>query len=142
MGCVLRASGKKLDIDKYLMRCPFSRFNIYRKGQPRFTNKPKGKKNRTTGINISIIDGLFDNLSRQISFTIRFLEKYKNEIRRLVRFEGLDGPPVLDFGINNRNFPAQFDRFPSELVSMAGKLGLAIELSRYDFSSVKAKKKH
>jgi hypothetical protein len=141
MGCVLRAAGKRLDIDKYLKKSTFTNYNIYRKGAPRFTNKPKGKKNKTAGINIPISNGSFDNLNRQIISAIRFLNKHRTEIKRLVRFEGLDGAPVLDFGINKRNFPGQFDRFSSEIVSLAGKLGLAIELSQYDFGSIKTKKK-
>ena len=137
MGCVLRAAGKRFDVDKYLMKSSFPNYNIYRKGMPRFTSKPKEKKNETTGINITISNGSFDNLYRQVKSAMRFLEKYKSEIKRLVRFEGLDGAPVLDFGINKRNFPGQFERFSAELISLAGKFGLAIELSLYDFGSVK-----
>jgi hypothetical protein len=133
MGCVLRAFGKHFNVDGYLRQTPFTTYYAYRQGEPRFKSKPKGEKNRTTGINIVICNGSFDSLSRQIKAAISFLKKNRIEIRRLAKFVGLDGAPVLDFGINKRDFPGQFDRFPAELVSLAGKLGLAIELSQYDF---------
>jgi hypothetical protein len=141
MGCVLRAAGRSFDVDKYLKRTPFVRYSMYRKGEPRFTHKPKGEINKTTGINITISDGSFDDLQRQIRSAVRFLERYKMEIRRLARFKGLDGAPALDFGINKRNVAGQFDRFSSEIVSLAGALGLAIELSQYDFDGLSKKKK-
>ena len=134
MGCVLRASGKHFDVDEYLRKSPFTNYHVYRKGEPRFSTTPRGEKNRMTGISIVIINRSFDSLNRQIRAAISFLEKNRTKIRRLVRFTGLGGPPVLDFGINKRDFPAQFDRFSAELVSLAGKLGLAIELSQYNFT--------
>ena len=134
MGCVLRASGKQFDVDEYLRKSPFTDYHVYRRGEPRFSTKPRGEKNRITGINIVISNRSFDSLNRQIRAAISFLEENRTKITRLVRFTGLDGPPVLDFGINKRDFPGQFDRFSAELVSLAGKLGLAIELSQYDFT--------
>ena len=134
MGCILRASGRHFNVDRYLSKSPFTDYHVYRRGEPRFTTKPRGEKNGTTGINIAISHRSFNNLNRQIKAAISFLKKNRTEIKRLVRFTGLDGPPVLDFGINKRGFPGQFDRFSAELVSLAGRLGLAIELSQYDFT--------
>jgi hypothetical protein len=133
MGCVLRASGKHFNVDEYLRNSALQTYYAYRKGEPRFKSNPGGEKKRTTGINIVICNGSFDSLARQIRAAISFLKNNRTEIRRLVKFLGLDGAPVLDFGINKRDFPGQFDRFPVELVSLAGKLGLGIELSQYDF---------
>ena len=134
MGCVLRASGRHFDVDEYLRKSPLTDYHVYRKGEPRFSTKPRGEKNKTTGINIAISYRSFNSLSRQIKAAISFLKKNRTEIGRLARFKGLDGAPVLDFGINKRDLPGQFYCFPAELVSLAGKLGLAIELSQYDFT--------
>jgi len=133
MGCTLRVSGKSLDVDEYLKLTSFKNIHVYKKGEPRFKTIPKGKKNKLSGINIVINNGSFDNLKRQIKTVMAFLENNKKEIKRLSNFKGVEGSPVLDFGINIRNYPAQFNRFPAELVACAGKLGLAIELSQYDF---------
>jgi hypothetical protein len=136
MGCALRASGRSFDVDEFLRRTSFRDYHVYRKGELRFESNPKSKKNTRSGINIVISHGSFDNLNRQIKSVITFLEKNKAEIGRLVRFEGLDGAPVLDFGINKRDYPGQCDRFSAELISFAGKLGLAIELTQYDFRNM------
>jgi hypothetical protein len=134
MGCVLRASGKHFDVDEYLRKSALTTYYVYRKGEPRFKSKPGGEKKRTTGINIVICNGSFDSLAKQIRAAVSFLNNNRTEIRRLAKFVGLDGAPALDFGINKRDVPGQFDRFPAEFISVAGELGLAIELSQYEFT--------
>jgi hypothetical protein len=37
----------------------------------------------------------------------------------------------LDFGIADRNHPAQSNVFPAELVCLAGKAGIGLEMSMY-----------
>jgi len=133
MGCTLRASGKSFNVDEYLKITSFKNYHVYKKGELKFKTLPKGKKYKLSGINIVINNGSFDNLKRQIKIVMAFLENNKKEIIRLSKFKGVESSPVLDFGINIRNYPAQFNRFPAELVACAGKLGLAIELSQYDF---------
>ncbi|MDD5069980.1 MAG: hypothetical protein PHV17_04565, partial [Candidatus Omnitrophica bacterium] len=93
--------------------------------------KPKGKKNNHSGINITVSKADFDNFKKQIRDTIKFLKINKNEIKKLVKFPGLDEEPELDFGIERRNVAVQSELFPAELVALCGKLGLALALSRY-----------
>ena len=42
---------------------------------------------------------------------------------------------TLDFGISQRDVAAQFDYFQPELVRIAGKLGLGLELSQYSIDN-------
>jgi hypothetical protein len=43
----------------------------------------------------------------------------------------------LDFGIARRDGAAQFESFPSELLRLAGNLGLDLDLSQYPVSESK-----
>src|SRR4029453_13649532 len=50
--------------------------------------------------------------------------------RRLCTFSGVESV-TLDFGISRRDVAVQCSQLPSELVRLAGSLGLNIELSLY-----------
>lgn len=44
MSCILRISGRNLDVDKLVQKSTLKPDTIYRRGQPLFQSKPKGKK--------------------------------------------------------------------------------------------------
>jgi hypothetical protein len=71
----------------------------------------------------------FDQLSVQIDDALSFLRQHWAEIETLMVLPSSDG--CLDFGVSNRQLPAQFVRLSSELVCLAGKLRLGLELSFY-----------
>ena len=130
MGCVLRALGKQFHVDEFMVKSKLSPCAIFRKGEL-IGSGPKGKKHNRSGVNIEVSTASFDNLKRQIKDAIKFLIKSKTEIRKLAGAEGLDGPPELDFGIRKRDSFTQSDCFPSELITLAGGLGLSIRVSQY-----------
>jgi hypothetical protein len=55
---------------------------------------------------------------------------HKEEVTRLMRFEGLDGVD-LDFGVNRKNGFLQSSHLPPELLTLAGSLGVGVEISIY-----------
>ena len=130
MSCILRACGKSFSVDRFLAKTKLKPCAVYRKGEPRFKTKPKGKKNTQSGINIIVSNADFDQLDRSIKETIRFLRKHRSDIQQLVQFPG-QSRPELDFGIETRPVIVQGDRFPAELLKLAGDLGLGIMVSRY-----------
>ncbi|QBB72215.1 hypothetical protein ELE36_18610 [Pseudolysobacter antarcticus] len=71
----------------------------------------------------------FDDLAAQVSGAIEFLRANTAELRLMISENGASG--VLDFAIEWRDVAVQYDRFPADLVSAAGSLGLALELSHY-----------
>jgi hypothetical protein len=103
---------------------------VYVRGEPRLTNRPKGKRSDLSGVNVTVSRADFTNLERQIRDALAFLKKHKRDIRRAGRAVGVE-QMTLDFGIARRDVAAQFDYFPPELVSAAGQLGLGLELSQY-----------
>jgi hypothetical protein len=75
-----------------------------------------------------------DDLAGQIADTEAFLGAHFKELERLIRRKDVDDA-TLDFAIDIRvdgtRVAFQFDRFPRSLVSLAARLGLAIEVSLY-----------
>lgn len=78
-------------------------------------------------MDVSDIDG---DLSRQAGDAIFFLRRHQTEFGRLAKFPGLTDRR-LDFGYDRRDVIIQCDYLPPELLTLAGELGIGIELSLY-----------
>ncbi len=138
--CVLRAAGKHFDVDACMMKSKLQPCLVYHKGEAK---NPKSTKKiykwPDSGINVVVSNASFENFRRQIRDAIQFLIKNKTEIRKLVKFEGVDGVE-LDFPTSYN--PEQFIQdyfFPSELIALASQLGLELRLSEYPESNEKKK---
>jgi len=132
VGCVLRVSGRSFDVDAYLRtRAPLVPAAVHRRGQPKFQTQPKGRRNRRSGCNIIVSKMDFSDFPGQVRDAVRFLSGKSRAIRTLMRRPGVESAS-LDFGVERRpEAVVQVDSFPRELVSLAGRLGLSIELSLY-----------
>jgi hypothetical protein len=71
----------------------------------------------------------FDQLDQQIEDAIAFLHEHKKDVDRLMALPSACG--LLDFGVSQKYSGTQFGRFSAELVCLAGKAGLGLELSMY-----------
>lgn len=71
-----------------------------------------------------------DNVLQQIKDAIHFLKINHDELAKLQAFPGAE-TVCLDFGIEDRDVGLQCDRFPPELLRLAGNLGIGIEITRY-----------
>ena len=91
-------------------------------------------KNGMATFDVSEAD--FDNLKSQVADAIEFLRLNEADVKLIMTESNTTG--VLDFAIERRDVAAQFDSFPSELVRLAGGLGLAIELSQYQVEEARA----
>ncbi|MEO7922288.1 MAG: hypothetical protein ABIR30_01285 [Chitinophagaceae bacterium] len=114
-----------------------SKLRFYRKsykGEPRFKTKPDGDKLTFSLISIQTSKADFNNLSKQIADTIRFLKRNKDKLGHIALTKEIDHA-VLDFGIDLRidrkKVLYQSDIFPNNLLKLAGDIGLDIELSIY-----------
>jgi hypothetical protein len=92
--------------------------------------RPNGKKHQTSGVNIHVSHGDFNNLKRQVRDAVCFVSRHRVALRRLKRIPGVEDV-TLDFGVAHRDVAAQFDYFPPELAAAAGLPGIGIEVSRY-----------
>jgi hypothetical protein len=140
MSCVLRASGKHFDVDNFLKKSKLQPCAIFRRGEPKFKNKPKGKKRTSSGLNIPVSNAAMTNFRRQVKDAIQFISKNKKEIGKLIKAKGIEGVE-LDFGTSRdeKTFVQEFS-FPVELTALASSLGLEVRLSSYPVSDDKKKR--
>jgi hypothetical protein len=130
MSCVFRVSGN-FDPDDFLASSrlrPESRWN-------RGEQNTIGRPNKNSGFNVLVSKGEFDDFSKQVRDAIRFLKRYQDELHRLLAFSGVAGA-ALDFGVAQRDQPAWFLTFPPELVELAGKSRVGLEVSLYAVSGI------
>lgn len=129
MSCVLRAAGKYFVPDAFLKNSSLSPLAVFRRGEPRSRKNPR-RKHLQSSMNISVSNASFDDLRRQVKDAIGFLTKNKSEVRRLMRFKGVEGAE-LDFANHKNDTFLQEAEFPPELIALAASLGLSIKLSQY-----------
>jgi hypothetical protein len=129
MTCVLRAIGRGFDVDAFLRDSPFSRATVFHRGAPRLPGVPDGKQWDASGFNLPVSEAGF-NLSEQIEDAMRLLRDHADELRRLLRFPGLE-EVCLDFGIQRREVAAQTAVFPADLLWQAGALDIDLVVTHY-----------
>ena len=127
---MLRISGGELNVDALVASTCLTSEAIHRRGDPRHSTRPGGKRFKTSGASFVVSEADFDQFRIQNEDAIAFLSENKQELQTLMAFPGIEDG-CLDFGIFFRDVPAQCDHFPAELVAIAGVLGLGIELSQY-----------
>ena len=138
MGCILRISGDKFDVDKFVDSTILKPYWVFQIGQPMNILKPKGKKYNSSGLNILTSDADFDNFDKQLKDSIKYLKKHYKELTAITKDKTIT-EFVLDFGITSRistgKVFTQSDTFPSELLKLAGDLNMDICLSQHSESS-------
>ena len=138
MSCVLRAYGKIFEVDKFLQNSKLKPIAIWRKGEAKWKNKPE-RKCKDSGFSCDVSRKDFNNLKGQISDAVKFLKSNQSQLKKLVALSGVENVG-LDFGIERRDAYVQFDCFPSELLLLAGKLGIDVALTQYPISKKRKSK--
>jgi CTP:molybdopterin cytidylyltransferase MocA len=128
--CILRVSGRRFDVDAFLQRSTLTPCTVWRKGDPRRAGR-KTPAHSDSGFNVAVPGSSDQSLERQARAALRFLKRNHGTLVLLRDQPGVEHR-TLDFGMAQRSGVAQFDHFPAELVSAAGALGMALELSRYE----------
>jgi hypothetical protein len=127
--CVLRISGAEFAVDDFVSTSDLTSdrdaFTVWHKGEPL-----RDKSREDSGFILDICDVGSKGLKAQIEKVTAFLSNHYGEIKKLMETQGVESG-VLDFAIAKRNVAAQFDRFPADLIRLAGGIGLEIELSQY-----------
>ncbi len=91
---------------------------------------PYRVENGTAHFQVS--DGRFEDFKTQTLDAVRFLQENELTLQAALSQSGASG--VLDFAVAWRDVAVQVDTFPPELVRLAGRVGLALEISRYPSS--------
>jgi hypothetical protein len=131
MAAVLRAQGADFNLETFLSGCSLPVCTAKRRGEPVLPKaQPNGRRHERSGIHVLVSHADFQEFRGQVGEATAFLRANAEQIRRLVKFPGIEGV-TLDFGIARRDVFMQYDHFPAELVQLAGSLDLAIEPSQY-----------
>jgi len=117
------------NVDKFLAMEKFHPDKVWRKGEARVPSKPPFPNNQDSGFNVVVSRESFANIETQVTDAIAFLNANYSVIEDLRNFGAED--LILDFGEAWPDHVAHFDRFPKELVSLAGRLGLGLKVSHY-----------
>lgn len=124
-GCVLRAWGDDFQPESFLNGSSLEPCNVFTKG----ARKSAGRTWETSGLTV-VVSEANDDFAQQVSDALAFLNSNTSELRRLQTSIGLDGLS-LDFGVNRRNGFLQSQLLPAELVFLAAKYSMALEVSIY-----------
>jgi len=132
--CVLRVTGKHFDADLHLAQSGLTACRIFRAGEPRSPIRPEGKRFQVSGFVVDVSHDSRGTLVDQAPDVVAFLKAHEDAIARLRSAPGVDDMRLdfpVDLRIDSQNVMVQFDYFPPELVSLAGSLGLGLEISLY-----------
>ncbi len=133
--CVLRVYGGKFDPRAFLEHSAMQAYEVWREGEPRRAGpKRLGRIHDSAGFKVDVSQKEWTDLAGQVEEAIAFLEQYREDLQALRRTPGvaevrLDFPfAVLDTG--EPPLP-QSVFLPPRLLSLAGGLGVAVEVSIY-----------
>jgi hypothetical protein len=131
MSCILRAYGRRFDVERYLVRSRFRPIAVHRRGAPVFpASQPKGRKYERSGCSIEVSRRDFHDFAGQLRDAVRFLRANAAAVRALRRFPGVESA-ILDFGVAWRDVAAHGDVLPEDLIELAGRCHLSLKLSHY-----------
>ena len=131
MSCVLPASGAGFDVDQSLASSTLKTIADFRRGHRMSSLSPPGSAPLSeSGFHASASEADLSELRKQIDDAVRFLEENSNELKPLVGYRGVEHV-WLDFGIEERDVPAQKERFPPRLLSLLGEIGIWLVFTLY-----------
>jgi hypothetical protein len=126
-GAVLRVSGSKAGVTRYLAESRWRPLAVYWKGKPRFQSSTRVSS--INGFNLSVSDAPGSRLDLQIRDAKRFLKRERSELARLKRHKLRS---VIDFGLHSKEGSvAAFYRFDAELLGILVRAGVELEVSHY-----------
>jgi hypothetical protein len=123
---MFRATGFDFQVDQFLSQSTLVPYEVWRKGE----RKSEKRIHKWSGFTIVASEADMDEVPQQIEDAINFLKTNHAELENLQNFTGAE-TVYLDFGIEDRDVGLQCDRFPPELLRLAGNLNIGIEVSRY-----------
>jgi hypothetical protein len=127
-GVVLRISGSKVAVQRFLSQSRWRPTAIFWKGKPRLPGSTH--LSVTNGFNLSVSDAPGDRLDLAIAETSRFLKRESTEFSRLHR---LKLGAVLDFGVHSGAdaFVSSFV-FGSEFLTRLVKAHVSLQVSHHE----------
>ena len=129
--CILKAFSRDHSFKDFAESTPMPVFRSREKGETRYAGSSKVNERFSISFNVSTKE--WDDFKGQVEDAISFLRQWEFEISQFA----LQYPPdlfYLDFPLYSRlddEIICQGDYLPAELISLAGKVGLGVEMSIY-----------
>ena len=101
--CVLRVTGKQLDVDRQLASSGLTPCKVFRKGEPRAW-RPEGKLYEASGFTVDVSRGSWSNLAEQVDDAVAFLMQHEAALGALRSGTGRGGHAI--------GLPSQFAHRP------------------------------
>jgi hypothetical protein len=132
--CVLRVAAKGETLSDFLSETRFPYYDEHDKGTLQRFGREKGKPFNYAGFKTNVSGKDWNDMPGQVSDAIRFLRRHRKALKRLqsgfrVLHATLDFPYFLRIGKND--VVIQSDFLPAALISLAGELGIGIEMTLY-----------
>jgi hypothetical protein len=132
--CVLRVSANRKTLSDFLSETRFPYCYEHDKTTLRRFGRDKGKPFRYAGFQTWVSNKEWNDMPGQVSDAIRFLRRHRDHLKRL-RSEFKAQDIILDFPyylrIGKDDVVIQGDFLPPALISLAGELGIGIEMTLY-----------
>ncbi len=129
--CILKIYSDTTSFQAYSESTDLPIISCKVKGQLR--RKSTGELHKAYRISISVSDKEWDDFKGQVADAIAFLARHESELSDLI--ESHDGTDAyLDFPLYSRlggEIVNQNDHLPRELIVLAGRIGLGIEMAIY-----------
>ena len=129
--CILKISSERNSFKPYLSELSLPVFSVFDKGE--YRDLAKKRPHEKYRLSIDVSDREWDDFPGQVDDAIKFLKKYQRELDRLFTLVD-DSDACLDFPLYSRldeEIINQNDHLPRELIALAGKLNIGIEMSIY-----------
>jgi len=123
---VLRVGGVNFRPEEFLKDSALVPCQIFSRGE----RKAEGRAWATSGFNVVVSEASGENFTAQLRDSVGFLQKHREELERLRAHAGVEDLS-LDFGVREAGGFYQSFFVPSNLVALAGSLGLGLELTVY-----------
>ena len=129
--CILKIYSDVDSFESFSKRTNLPIYSLYSKGE--LKNKHSDKEHTNYRISLDVSEKEWDDFDGQVRDAILFLEKYSKQIQDLCTTH-LILDAYLDFPLWSRldeNIVNQSDHIPRELIKIAGKLNVGIEIGFY-----------
>lgn len=129
--CVLKASSSTRSFKKFAEATPIPVYSSMEKGQ--IKNQDSATAWSEYRISFDVSDRDWDDFPGQVEDALRFLNQWESELQRFIS----DFEPdeiLLDFPLYSRlgeEIANQNDYLPSDLIKVAGRIGVGIGMSIY-----------
>ncbi|MEZ9200026.1 hypothetical protein [Shewanella sp. 10N.286.54.B9] len=129
--CFLKIHSKNHTFKKFCETTKVPVYSVFDKDE--YRNKSKTRKSDSFVVSFDVSDAEWDDFPSQVNDAIKFLTANFSELDKLIG-EIPDADGYLDFPLYSRlneEVVNQNDHLPKELIRLAGKLGLGIEMAIY-----------